>query len=497
MAMFSRAGSPCHNERIIHKVAKVPPNNYDSLLMSYNEHLKKHGADKIFLLALFALSLLIAYLIVRAKKVVVLGEPVEISEVGLSVRLPNGNGWQCDNQWELYEDTFLLSSVFSPSPGVNLADVLCTYRLASFRQSPRVWLEQYAAQFDASNPEYGTQQIEDKNLEWVYIKQARHLSGALAATMQLGHGRWLDIEITLAESEDDLALGIFEKIAKHIVIKDNELLEKGIEMVRQIKVEGLDKVLSERDEPDYYMVKDSGRHDVGFVVDILLEPVNMNEAEIQAAGFGYIRSPNKWEKATLFKSNPGLDEYVWESQTDQDRVVQITRGPLTIRGQGQNVRTSTRISVSNGTEISIHRLGPGSDELNQVESTELEARISEAAMPAAVIEALYVQMVNSNVDKIMVDVILSNGQVEPAVITLTRAPKDEPQVSHIVKIKYLGTNQEEETHFDSKMQTVKKILRQNGILVLEPTTLEDLARRFPERADYILQRSRAIKQGRL
>jgi hypothetical protein len=465
--------------------------------MSYNEQLKKHGADKIFLLALFALSLLIAYLIVRAKKVVVLGELVEIPESGLSVRLPNGNGWKCDKQWEFHEDTFLLSSAFSPSPGADLADVLCTYRLADFRKSPHEWLEQYAEQFEAAKPEYGTQKIEDKDMEWVYIKQAQHLSGALAATMQLEHGRWLDIEITLAEPEDNLVQEVFEKVANHIVIKDNELLEKGIEVVHQIKAEGLDKVIIQQDEPYYYLVKDSSRNNVGFVVEILLKPTNMDEAEIQAAGFGYIRRPNKWEKAMLFKSNPGLAEYVWESQTDQDRIVQITTGHLTIRGQEQNVRTSTRISVSNGVEISIHRLGPGLDELNKVESTELEARISEAAMPTAVIETLYVQMVDSNVDRIMVDVILSDGQIEPAVITVTKGPKDEPQVSHLVKIKYLGTNKEEETHFDNKMQPVKKILRQNGILVLEPTTLEDLTRRFPERADYILQRSRAIKQGRL
>jgi hypothetical protein len=47
------------------------------------------------------------------------------------------------------------------------------------------------------------------------------------------------------------------------------------------------------------------------------------------------------------------------------------------------------------------------------------------------------------------------------------------------------------------MQVVKRILRQDGIFVLEPTDMEELVQRFPERADYIIQRSEAIKQGKL
>ena len=108
--------------------------------MSYDGQLNKYGADKIFLLVLLALSLLIANLIVRAKKTIVLGKAVEIPYAGLSIRLPNGNGWQCDNKWEHHEDELLLSSYLRPSSSVNLASVVCRYRLASFIKSPQQWL---------------------------------------------------------------------------------------------------------------------------------------------------------------------------------------------------------------------------------------------------------------------------------------------------------------------------------------------------------------------
>lgn len=457
--------------------------------MNYDKQLKKYGTDKIFLLALFTLSLLLAYLIVRTKKNIVLGKPVEIPEAGLSVRLPNGNGWQCDDKWKHYEDILLLRSVFIPSPGLDTANIVCTYRLSSGRGSAHKWLEQYAAHLDAANPEYGTQQTETVDLEWVYIQQAQHMANILAATTPLGHGRWLDIEITQMDTEDDLVQKVLEKTAKHIVIKENKLLERGIETVSRLKSMGLERAILQQGEPFYYLVKNSSQREIGFLVEMLIESVHTDKVEIQAAGFGYVTKPNRWELASLFKGNSSLEEYTWESETDRNRIIQIKTGPLTFRGQEENIRTSTRISVSDGNQISVHMLG--------AELKEFEARISEAAIPSAVIEAVYNHMVNENIDKIMVDIILNDGQVKPAVIRVKKAPDGESQVRHIANIEYLGSNEMEEIHLDNKKQVVKKILRQDGILVLEPASLEDLVRRFPERADYIIQRSQTIKQDKL
>jgi hypothetical protein len=466
--------------------------------MSYDGHLNKYGADKIFLLVLLALSLLTAYLIVRAKKTIMLGEPVEIPQAGLSVRLPNGNGWQCDNNWEHHEDAFSLSSYLRPGPGLNFAKVECRYRLASLGQSPRQWLRQYAEQFDSANPEYGTQQIDGAVMEWVYIKQVDDTSGALGATMQLGQGRWIDIKITQSGIKEEIAPEVFEKITKYVVIKENKLLEKGIEAVNNLKVAGLDKVILQKEEPSYYLVKDSGKRDVGFVVEIFLKSANTDEPEISAAAFGYIIGPtNRWEKTMLFKSDSGLDEFVWESETDQERTIEMRTGPLTIRGPRQKLRTSTRIAATDSNEVLINRIGPDFDEPSHLEPREFTVKIGKAAIPGAVLECLYTQMAGNNADKVMVDVISSDGQVEPVIISVEKTTESKPKVSYTVKIEYLGSAETEEIDLDSEMQIVKKIIRYDGILVLEPAPLEDLLRRFPERADDILQKSRAMKQGRL
>jgi RNA-binding protein YhbY len=428
----------------------------------------------------------------------VLGEAVEIPQAGLSIRLPSGNGWNCDNNWEHREDELLLSSYLRPSSDTKLADIVCRYRLASFRKSSRQWLEQYAEQYDTINPEYGTQQIEGGATEWVYIKQTHDKTGVLAATIQLDQGRWLDIEITQTGITEEIAPEVFEKITKHIVIKENKLLGKGIEVVNNLKVAGLDKVISQKDEPSYYLVKDSGKNNVGFVVEIFLKSANTEETEISAAAFGYIISPtNRWEKAMFFKSDSGLDGFVWESETDQERTIEMKTGPLTLRGPRQRVRTSTRIVAADSNEVLINKLGPDFGEAGHLEPREVTVEIGKAAIPEAVLETLYTQMAVDNVDKAMVDVISDDGQVEPVVISISKIQDSKSPVSYTVKIEYLGSTDTEEIDLDSKIQVVKKIIRHNGILVLEPTSLEDLLQRFPERADDILQRSRTIKQGRL
>jgi len=230
------------------------------------------------------------------------------------------------------------------------------------------------------------------------------------------------------------------------------------------------------------------------VVEIFLKSKNTDKTEIQAAGFGYIRSPNRWEKAALFKSDAGLNEFVWESETNYERVIKMKTSPLALR---QNVRTSTRIVAADGNEILINRSGPDFSEPGSDVPREFTVEISRAAIPEAVLEQLYIELVDDNVDKAMVDVISSEGQVEPVIISITKTTESKQQVSYAVKIEYLGSTDTEEIDLDNKMQVVKKITRRNGILVLEPASQEELLQRFPERADDILQRSRAIKQGRL
>ena len=54
--------------------------------------IRKIGGDKIALLGLFVVSLLIARFIVVSKSAILLLEPIPLTDTGLSVSMPDGNG---------------------------------------------------------------------------------------------------------------------------------------------------------------------------------------------------------------------------------------------------------------------------------------------------------------------------------------------------------------------------------------------------------------------
>ena len=68
-------------------------------IMDDTHGIKKHEYDKIALLGIFALSLLVAYLIVSFRSRLLFSDPIRLSQTGLSVSIPSGQSWQSEEQW--------------------------------------------------------------------------------------------------------------------------------------------------------------------------------------------------------------------------------------------------------------------------------------------------------------------------------------------------------------------------------------------------------------
>lgn len=450
--------------------------------MSYKEVIRKYGADKIFLLGLFALSLVLAFWIVSSRKSIVLSKPVEIPETGVSVRMPDGHGWISNENWQQSEDALVLNSIYQPGSKSALIDANCIYRLVSFRETGQQWLGSLGV--DANEIEYGNIQTGEGELEWANIRGGQEQAGILAATMPLENGRWFDLEILYVGWEEQLAKEALNKIASSIVIEKNDLLDRGIAAVKRIKAAGLDKIINETNEPQCYLIKDTKNRDVGYSVEAVLKTAGGNGSEIHSASFAYLTSPYNLESASMFKSDADLGKFLWESETEQRKAVLLKRGNLVIQGPTEIIKANNTLTCEED-RLTINRL--------ENENVRFEKRISEAAIPGAIGEAVYIEMINSGVEKLIADVIFENGKIVPVVLTVQ---KDE-QNGHTVKMKYLGTNDEEETYLDENMRVTKKLLRQNIEFALEPAEVEELVRRFPERADFILQRIATMKQGKL
>jgi len=78
--------------------------------MNEFEKEKKYGSDKIALLGFFVLAVLTAYIITALKSAVTLTDPIELGYTGLSVSMPNGNGWKSEQQWNYEQNTFVRRS---------------------------------------------------------------------------------------------------------------------------------------------------------------------------------------------------------------------------------------------------------------------------------------------------------------------------------------------------------------------------------------------------
>ncbi|HER34036.1 MAG TPA: hypothetical protein ENO19_01015 [Halothiobacillaceae bacterium] len=86
----------------------------------------RDGADKLFLLALFALGLVIAQGLVVGYQHVKLSAPIPLGQTGLAVPLPTGPGWTGSPTWRLGPAGAVLAANLRQA-GVQ-ADVRCVYR---------------------------------------------------------------------------------------------------------------------------------------------------------------------------------------------------------------------------------------------------------------------------------------------------------------------------------------------------------------------------------
>ena len=82
---------------------------------------------KVAFLVIFVAALISARVIVAMRSAVVLSEPIRLAYAGLSVSMPQGNGWNSAKKWEYKQDTFILFGAFAPGSSRPTASARCDY----------------------------------------------------------------------------------------------------------------------------------------------------------------------------------------------------------------------------------------------------------------------------------------------------------------------------------------------------------------------------------
>jgi len=225
--------------------------------MDKNYDISKIGGDKIALLGLFVVALLIARIIVFSKSAILLSEPIKLTRTGLSISMPDGNGWKSEKQWRYYENAFYLSSIFAPGSNSPTAKARCRYVLATETTDPQTLFVQKA--FDVEGEIVKVEQIRKDILtfDWAHIENPKTSLILIFGTAKLPHNHRLDIEVQQIMDDPEMAEQAFKQIVKNLNFEENQLIETGAQIIAQVKSKGINDFLDNQHQQGFFLIKDS------------------------------------------------------------------------------------------------------------------------------------------------------------------------------------------------------------------------------------------------
>ena len=458
----------------------------------------KAAGDKIALLGLFVAALLIAQFISASRTTIVLSELIKLDHTGLSVPMPAGPGWQSNKKWKYQENGFTLSSVFSAGSANPEILVLCRYLLSPAEASVNKRFEQKASMIAGQIVKTGQTQTEDKvTIHWACIEKPETPACVFFGTARLPNDRQLELQVQQLTGEKNLAEQLFKSIAKDLKFKDNQFLEAGSEIVAQIKNAGVSSLLHEgvEERPQNGMpldkktrqvlllIKDSKGRPVGFTMDLLADYDQQEKFNIRAASLFYIRGQQ--EQVSSFQSNNSFDEFAWSSQTST-----------------LATRSGTELHLDDVNGLTVKKLGP--------QPQEKIYQLGPAAIPDVFLEFVFSQLLASEYNEIIVDVIDADGRLSAALVSKVQAEQTssaQEKPGYLLRMELLGKDMLEWLYLDEHMRVSKTLLgkpnsanntwdprKLQSTYILERTTAENILREFPERAEYLLQKNETLNQ---
>ncbi|MGD8499118.1 MAG: hypothetical protein PVJ86_00630 [Phycisphaerales bacterium] len=432
--------------------------------------IRKLGGDKIALLGLFVVALLTARLVVALKSALLLTEPIQLHHTGLSASMPAGNGWRSEKQWKYRENVFTLTSSFALGSGEPTAWAQCRYLLAAETTTPEMRFEQEASEVDGAIVETDQTRTDTLTIDWAHIENPKILLSMFLGNTKLPDNRQLDIEVyQIATSDPELAEQAFKRIVKSLNFEDSQLLKTGAEIIAQVKRKGLDSYLDNQNQQAFFLIKDSARRTIGFTMNVLIDSGRDDYLNIRAAGSFYIRGGQ--EQGTSFQSSNTLDEFLYKSET-----------------HGRTGRSGAEIVTDGAGIMTVRKFGPQPEEKNY--------GLSPAAIPDIFLDQLFRQMLENNTQEVVVDVIQADGKIIPTHVSGIQVTKDiaaDEDAAYVFKLEFLdGRGFSERVYLNAQEQIYKRLVQQRSIYIFESTSVKNIVREFPERAEDILQKNRML-----
>jgi len=380
--------------------------------------------------------------------------------------MPVGPGWQSEKRWNYRENAFTLSSFFATGP-TTTAMVHCRYLLAPTSDEPQIKFNQKTSSIGGAIEKTDQIQTDTLTIDWAHIKRPQIPFETFFGTARLPNNRQLDIELHQTTSDTDSTEQLFKRIVGTLKFEGNPPLEAGAEIIEEIKRKGLDGFLEKQNTENFFLVKDSKGQTIGFTTDKLIVSPPNAQLNIRMADYYYIRGRYAGEQEAFFQSNSSLDEFIWMSKT---------------------ARSSARVALNKDGTMTVTTFSPQAEEKNYTPGP--------AAMPDALLEPVLTRLLDSQNKQTIVDIIEPDGKITPTLICPVE-PEDvdmAEKAAHILMLEFLdGSGFYQYVCFDNQKQVFKVLIHQDNIYILERTSIKDILKQFPERADYILKKSKILE----
>jgi hypothetical protein len=434
--------------------------------MDFTEYLKKSGIDKLIFLLILVVIVLTAKLVVDRKMSISLSESLSLPYSGLSVSLPESTNWKHSEKWKHAKDHFVCTGVFfrekQPACIVN-----CKYYLYRLGNSPSERLKRKAAFNGYIIRKKGTIAKESLQVNWAHLVNKRYGSDMYFAVVALPGQRYAEVELVYAPYYRDSGERAFYAVIESLQFEPNNWLKKGTKLTTELKESNLAKLITESKPHPYYIITDQNETPVGFNINVTsIQDTENSQYPVKFETMTHLNQPFSLQQVTLFQSSYFMENFHWKSETAR-----------------QKSRNSVEMKLTEPNELIIRNYTSKPSENRYI--------LAEYNLPEVATDLLYKKMIQSDIDKVVVDILAPEGAITPFYIEKIDSENLTGNHHAGLEIEVLsGTDLQQRVSFDENGKIVQIILNYGSdkTYIFEPVSSEKLIEVFPEHSESIMQR---------
>jgi len=437
--------------------------------MDAGYNLRRIGIDKIAMFGLLVLAIFCAAIVISQKKSFSYSEPIALEAMGLSVSMPEGNQWQSSHSgWQYRASAFILKAVL-PISSNEAVMVNWHYSLAPQERDIELIFEKKAKYIQGRVVGTTTKQINNLPIESAQILSKKNRTLLHTAIIDFDTGHLLTLEVAQTGGPLGLAGDIFEALVKELRYNAQNPLKKGVEFVSKFKNARL-AYQKNADEPvRYYRLKDTSGNTAGFVAEGFVEKVgSQTERPLVAASLYYLKDRSEvFSGQSIFSADYRLKTYKWVTRSNY----QATTIALDANGVMSSAFSSAKI---------IRKTLPGP-----------------AAIPEIFLDLLVRRFAQERLDKIAVEVILSNSLVKSAMLTrLPQAtdPHTKKSAAYVIGVDFLDNRGScQEYYLDARGGILSTHVIDDFNYIIVPASRQQVYSEFENLKESIVQIEEYLK----